>query len=90
MLALSLDATVHLLEIIAGAWVAILQVRRRMLSLLQFIYTAQVGRQRSDIIRLSASLIADLWSLVILRPIAVADLRAKMLPMMLHPVVSLL
>ena len=73
-------ATVHLLEIIAGAWVAILQVRRRMLSLLQFIYTAQVGRQRHDIVRLSASLVAELWSLVILGPIAVANLRAQTLP----------
>ena len=73
-------ATVHLLEIIAGAWVAILQVRRRMLSLLQHIYTAQIGRQRSDIVRLSPPLIVELWSLVILGPVAVADLRAQTLP----------
>eukprot|EP00434_Breviolum_minutum_P008186 symbB.v1.2.007217.t1/scaffold441.1/size205278/4 len=55
-------------------------VRRRMLSLLQHIYSAQVGRQRSDILRLSLPLIAELWSLVILGPIAVADLRAQTLP----------
>ena len=73
-------ATVHLLEILAGAGVSILQVRRRMLSLLQHIYSAQVGRQRSDILRLSLPLIAELWSLVILGPIAVADLRAQTLP----------
>ena len=73
-------ATVHLLEIIAGAWVSILSVRRRMLSLLQYVYTAQVGRQRSDIVRLSLPLLIELWSLVILGPIAVTDLRAQTLP----------
>ena len=73
-------ATVHLLEIIAGAWVSILQVRRRMLSLLQFVYTAQVGRQRTDIVRLSLPLLVELWSLVILGPVAVTDLRAQTLP----------
>lgn len=72
-------ATVHLLEVIAGAWVAILQVRRRMLSLLQYIYTAQVDRARNCIIRLAPALIAELWALVALGPIAVADLRAQTL-----------
>ncbi len=72
-------ATVHLLEIIAGAWVAILQVRRRMLSLLQYIYAAQVDRPRNSIIRLAAPLVAELWTLVVLGPIAVADLRAQTL-----------
>lgn len=51
-----------------------------MLSLLQYIYSAQVGRRRSDIVRLSLTLIAELWSLVILGPVAVADLRAQTLP----------
>ena len=73
-------ASVHLLEIIAGAWVAVLQVRRRMLSLLQNIYSVQVGRKRSAIIRLPKMLVAELWMLVILGPLAVADLRAQSMP----------
>ena len=73
-------ATVGFLEVLAGAWVSVLQVRRRMLSLLQLIYTAQVGRPRNSIVKLSLALIAELWSLVILAPLATADLRAQTEP----------
>ena len=72
-------ATVGFLEILAGAWVSLLQIRRRMLSLLQHIYAVQVGRSRASIIALPAVLIAELWTLVILGPLAVADLRAQTL-----------
>lgn len=37
-------ATVALLQVLSGAWVSVLQYRRRMLSLLHFIYVAQAGR----------------------------------------------
>ena len=73
-------ASVHLLEIIAGAWVSVLQVRRRMMSLLQHIYSVQSGRKRSAIIKLPMTLIAELWMLAILGPLAVADLRAQSVP----------
>lgn len=73
-------ATVGFLEVLSGAWVSVLQVRRRMLSLLQLIYVAQIGRPRNSIIKLSPGLVAELWSLVILAPLATADLRAQTEP----------
>ena len=66
-------ATVGLLEVLAGCWISVLQVRRRMFSLLEDIYAAQRGRQRVDIIRLDPNLVSELWTLV---PLAGANLRA--------------
>ena len=65
-------ASVALLETLAGSWVAVLQVRRRMLSLLDHIYTAQQLRERDDIVKLSAALVQELWLLVILGPLSVS------------------
>ena len=61
-------ATVGFLEVLAGAWVAVL------------IYVAQIGCPRNSIIKLSLGLVAELWSLVILAPLATADLRAQTEP----------
>lgn len=46
-------ASIGLLEVLAGSWVAVLQYRRRMLSLLHHIYLAQVARDRMDVIKMS-------------------------------------
>ncbi len=73
-------ASVGLLEVLAGSWVSVLQYRRRMMSLLHHIYQAQIGRDRLDVIRMSRSLIAELWLLVALGPVAVTDLRTPTLP----------
>ena len=59
-------ATVGLLEILSGAWISVLQSRRRMLCLLQNIYQAQRGRDRGAIVRMSPALISELWLLCIL------------------------
>lgn len=69
--------TVALLQTLAGAWVSILQFRRRMLCLLDEIYLAQHGREASDIVKLSGSLKDEMWLLVCLSPLAVTDLRAQ-------------
>lgn len=69
-------ATVELLEILAGSWVAILQCRKRMMCLLDEIYVAQQGRPATAVVRLSPPLIDELWLLAILSPLAVTDLRA--------------
>ena len=69
-------ATVELLEILAGSWVAILQCRKRMMCLLDEIYVAQQGRPATAIVRLSPPLIDELWLLAVLSPLAVTDLRA--------------
>ena len=67
---------VGLLEVLAGSWVSVLQVRRRMLSLLDNIYVAQRGRERDDVVQLSKALVQELWLLTILGPVCVSDMRA--------------
>eukprot|EP00438_Fugacium_kawagutii_P000120 Skav218734 [mRNA] locus=scaffold1346:878540:884943:+ [translate_table: standard] len=69
--------TVGLLEVIAGGFVAIFSFRRRLMSLLDLIYVAQAGRDRRDVVQLSAEVIDELWALSILCPLSVADLRAS-------------
>lgn len=44
--------SVGLLEVIAGGFVALFCFRRRLMSLLSWIYAVQVGREQSDIITL--------------------------------------
>ena len=73
-------ATVGLLQVVSGSWISILQVRRRMLCLLDHLYSAQQGRAQTDLIELSAGAVSELWSLCSLGPIAVADLRARSHP----------
>ena len=73
-------STVALLEVLSGSWVSILQVKRRMLSLLEHIYFAQVEREQTDIVKLSPALIQELWLLVFLGPMAVSNMRASSQP----------
>ena len=70
-------ATVGLLQVLAGSWISVLQVRRRMLCLLEHIYFAQQGRDQDAIIALSPCAISELWCLVSLGPLAVTDLSAR-------------
>jgi hypothetical protein len=72
--------TVGLLEVIAGGFVAIFTFRRRMMSLLDLVYACQSGRDRRDVVRLPPAAVDELWSLAILCPLAVADLRADFCP----------
>lgn len=69
-------ATVSLLECLAGCWISLITVRRRMLCLMEVIFGAlSAGNQRA-IIRLSPELIDELLMLAILAPLACTDLRA--------------
>ena len=66
-----------LLEILTGSWVAILQYRRRAMCLLEAVFT---DIQRCDYgvaFKLSAETVDELWTLVGLCPLFVADLRAE-------------
>ena len=56
-------ATVHLLQIISGSWISILQVRRRMLCLLDHLYVAQQGRDLEAVVELTGEAKSELWSL---------------------------
>ena len=69
-------STVGLLEVLAGGYVSLFGFRRRMMSLLDWVYVIQGGRDRRDVISLPKRAIDELWALVILTPLAVADLRA--------------
>lgn len=68
--------SVSLLEVIAGGFVSLFTFRRRMMSLLDLVYVVQCGRERAEIIILSQPVIDELWSFVLLCPLAVTDLRA--------------
>lgn len=59
-------STVGLLEILAGSWVAVLSIRRRMMCLLSQIYEVQKGKTREQIIALPPDLKQELWTLVCL------------------------
>eukprot|EP00438_Fugacium_kawagutii_P021961 Skav208057 [mRNA] locus=scaffold1124:175499:180298:- [translate_table: standard] len=72
-------ASIGLLQTLAGAWISVLQYRRRMLCLLDQIYSVQVGRDQDDIVKLLSHLKDELWMVVILSPLAVTDLRARSL-----------
>lgn len=73
-------ATISLLQVICGSWISVLQVRRRMLCLVEELYHEQRGRDDQAIVKLSPPSVAELWSLCALGPLAVADLTAESLP----------
>eukprot|EP00438_Fugacium_kawagutii_P035056 Skav236663 [mRNA] locus=scaffold338:109507:114366:- [translate_table: standard] len=73
-------ATVALLEVLAGSWVSVMQYRRRCLSLLDCIYSAQQGRDSDDIVQLSPALVDELWMLTLVAPVVAGDLRAQSIP----------
>ena len=68
-------ASVGLLESLAGGFVSIFSYRRRMLSLLDSIYSVQSNRQQSDIVHLPDTLVDELTLISILSPLAVTDIR---------------
>lgn len=69
--------SVGLLEVLAGGYVSLFCFRRRLMSLLDLIYVMQAGRDRKDVVRLCPAAVDELWSLVLLAPLAVTDLRAS-------------
>lgn len=70
-------ASIALLEIISGGFVALFCFRRRMMCLLDLIYSVQSGRSRDDVVSLPPALVDELWCLSLLSPLAVTDLRAR-------------
>ena len=72
--------TVSLLEALAGSWVSLFSVRRRMLCAMNHIFEVLAIPQQNAVLRLSHDMISELWSLVLLGPLAVANLRAQFAP----------
>lgn len=70
-------ASVKLLEVLSGSWIAILVIRRRMFCLMNIIFDALAVGEDNRIIRLSPALKDELCCLAVLGPLAAFDLRAK-------------
>eukprot|EP00438_Fugacium_kawagutii_P018528 Skav213254 [mRNA] locus=scaffold1311:39874:44557:+ [translate_table: standard] len=69
--------SVAMLEVLCGAWISILQFRRRMMCLLDICYAMQVGRERDELIQLPGAALAELWVLIALAPLAATNVRAE-------------
>ena len=70
-------ATVGLLEALAGSWVSLLGIRRRLYSALELIFEPLGIKDQKSVIRLSPELKSEMMSLVVLGSLAVVNLRAK-------------
>ena len=69
-------ASVGLLEAIAGTWVALLGVRRKLFSLMHYVFQPLGIADQKLILRLSPELISELVSFVIMGSLSVVNLRA--------------
>ena len=69
--------SVTLMEALAGSWVSLFSVRRRFLCAMNGIFEALAIPDQSAILRVSPELVGELWSLVLLGPLAVSNLRAQ-------------
>ena len=72
--------TVSLLEALAGSWVSLFSVRRRLLCAMNHIFEVLAVPQQNAVLRLSQDMISELWSLALLGPLAVSNLRAQFAP----------
>ena len=70
-------ATVGLLEALAGAWVSLLGVRRKLFSVLDIIFEPLVIADQKAVIRLSPELISEMMAAAVLGTLACVNLRAK-------------
>ena len=82
-------ATVGLLEALAGTWVSIFGVRRRLFCLLQVIFEPLGIEDQSMVIRLSDELVDELVCLTVMAPLAMINLRAAYAPFMVATDASL-
>ena len=73
-------ATIGLLEALAGSWVALLGVRRRLFSILDIIFEPLAIKDQKIVIRLSDELKSELMIISVLGSLAVVNLRARAAP----------
>ena len=66
-----------LLEVLAGSWTSILQLRKRCMCLLATIFEDIQRHEYEEVFSLSAETVEELWCLVLLSPLFCADLRAQ-------------
>ena len=70
-------ATRHLLQILAGAWTAIMQSRKRFMCLLDALFSAIHSHEYDCLFALDVDTVAELWTLVSLAPLMCSDLQAR-------------
>ena len=71
-------ATVGLLRSIAGSFISLLMLRRRLLSSMNYIFDAiAAGQNDKEILRLSDDLVDELFTMMVLSMLAVVNLRAR-------------
>lgn len=73
-------ATRKLLEVLAGSWVAVLQCRRRCMCLIFELFREIQDHDYDEVFQLAEETIAEIWTLVMLSPLMVTDLKARVLP----------
>ena len=73
-------ATVGLMASLAGTWVSLLGIRRRLFCLLDIIFEPLGLEDQSQVIRLSDALVDELVTVVMLAPLAMINLRAAYAP----------
>ena len=69
--------TVGLLEALAGSWIALLSLRRRMLCCMDVIFEVLAVSEQSAVLRLSDALVSELWTLALLGPLAAVNFRCR-------------
>ena len=69
--------SVSLMEALAGSWIALFSVRRRLMCCLELIFEAMGIPDQHAVIRLSDEMVSELWTLCLLAPLAVTNLRAQ-------------
>lgn len=73
--------TIGLLQSMAGSWISVLSVRRRLMSLMNYIFDAiACSSGPRQVVRLSGALRDELLTYVVCGGLAVVNLRAKVLP----------
>ena len=73
-------SSVSLLEVLSGALVSAFQMRRRFMSMLSEVYSAQRGRTRSDVVQLSSQLVDELLCCIGLLVVTEVDFKLKPCP----------
>lgn len=69
-------ASRKLLEVLSGAWIAVLQCRRRCMCLIESLFDEIQRYDYGQVFRLSAAAVDELWLLTMLCPLFVTDLRS--------------
>ena len=69
--------SVGLMEALAGSWISMFSLRRRLMCTMDLVFEALAVSEQKSVIRLSTGMIDELWTLALLGPLAVVNLRAQ-------------